>query len=1264
MAIYYSPYPSQQPNTSLTQYVNGDWWINTSLSYAYKFNTLATPKRWTRITAGVLPPLSSIPAIVATTLSASTIATQNQAVNFNAVEAYGGAAKLTSYTSAGSFVGYDVSISPALPSGLSLSQTYSVASVADGSGTQRLYNKVVVAVTGTPTVGVAAQSYTITFTDASGLTSSASFSLEVSTSGVSPLVTTSRIASNTIVQSTSVNITPVTASGGSTPYTFSINPLLSGTGLSLNTSTGAITGTTSGISNVSYTITVTDSSGTPQTSSQTYGLTITGIPIVTTLAIPTTTLTQDITFSSFRPVTATGGFGALSYTVSPSLPNGLSFNSSNGAISGTATTPTPTGNYTVTVSDSNSPPQTGTQRTFSLAVNALQAVTTTLLESSLSLQVNSPVSTTPVSGSGGYGTLSYAISPSLPTGLSFNTSTGAITGTPSVTSSSTSYTVTVTDQATTPQTSSKSFTLSVAAVPLVVTKENATISLYRGVPISLLQAAGYKTVAATGGFGTLSYALSGNTLPTGLVFNTGNGAITGTASVTNLSNTFTVSVTDQATPTPQTVSNTFILVVSAPDALIVTQNETGTTNLTQGVSTTLDPVDASGGYGTLTYSVSPSIPSGLLFNSTTGIVTGTPTGFNLVANTYTVSVSDQAGQTTTNTFSIRINTVAYVKSASVPSQNVTAGVAITSFKPITVSGGATPYAYANTGVLPVGLTLNSTTGFVSGTPTTVASNTFTVTATDAAGQQLSQSTTINVQQAPAITTSLDVPTTSLVINTDAAAFNPVSASGGYGTITFSINPALPTGLTFVSSNGYVYGVASQLKANQAYKVTATDSISQNSNSSFYLEVINPPLRANTVIPSVTIVSGSQVAPFIPVTASGGVPPRTFSATLPSGLAIVSSNGAIYGNTSTTQTATSTTITVTDVAGSTTSNTFDLIINAPAALTITITTPLVATYGVPFNRIPVQAAGGYGANSYSLTTGTLPSGLTFVSSNGAITGTPTALSANSTYEVTVTDSGAQSNTGSFVFGVLPPVLTAVTQSTPTTLTQYQASTPFIPVSGSGGFGTYSYAITSGSLPAGLSFNTTTGQISGTPTATSTGSITITVTDGASQTATGSFSLTVSGSSAPALQSTLQQSDYILYQTQAVDVIPVTGSGGFGAYQYTITGTLPTGLSFNTSTGRITGTPSTTANANTYTITVNDAVPQYSSQTFTIQVEGPPVSAIDYVARNTANLAYAQANAAFDKANTNTGGTGGGFPYIDLGFVTDLDFSMSTFDAGDL
>ena len=55
------------------------------------------------------------------------------------------------------------------------------------------------------------------------------------------------------------------------------------------------------------------------------------------------------------------------------------------------------------------------------------------------------VAFTPVTGSGGTGTLSYSVSPALPTGLTFNASTGAISGTPTATSAATSYTVTVTD---------------------------------------------------------------------------------------------------------------------------------------------------------------------------------------------------------------------------------------------------------------------------------------------------------------------------------------------------------------------------------------------------------------------------------------------------------------------------------------------------------------------------------------------------------------------------------------------------------------------------------------------------------------------------------------------------------------------------------------------------------------------------------------------------------------------------------------------------
>jgi hypothetical protein len=1270
MAIYYTPNPNTQPPTALTQYVIGDWWVNLSLKYAYKLGLNGAGLRsWARSTTAPLPNINNVPAIVATTITNTSTATIGQSISFNAIRAYGGSTTATTYTTAGTVTGYNLSVSPALPTGLSLTKTLSVITGTDVNGNSTLFNNIVVGVTGTPTGTSSPQtSYTITVTDASGLTGAASFSLTVESTGVSVLATTLAVPSTTVIQGTAVNVTPVTATGGTTPLTFSISPSLSGTGLSLNSSTGAITGTTTAILSRSYVITVTDSSVVPQTSSRTYSLTINGIPLSSTLDVPTTTLTNQIAFTSFRPVRGIGGFSTLAYAINPSLPGGLSFNGSTGFITGTPTEASPQTQYSVTVSDSSTPPQTTIPLTFNLTVNELQSVTAVVGQSDLPLTVNTPVSVTPIQGGGGFGTLSYSISPALGvTGLTFNTSTGLISGTPTSLKSLTTYTVTVTDQATTPQTASAQFTLSVVAATLTTTVDISPISLFRGVPISLLSSIGYRPVSAKDGFGTYTFALTGgpssNNLPTGLSFSTSTGIITGTANTLMVSpgNTFTVTVTDQTTPVNQTSNNDFVLIVTEPQALVLTNNETGTRNLTRGVATSFTPATASGGYGLYAYSISPNVPTGLTLNPNTGLISGTPANFNLSPVTYTVTVTDQASQTQSTNFNIVINTPPYIKLSTTPTQSVTKGVPSVSFAPLQVSGGAPSYSYSRTaGTLPTGLSLNSTTGFITGTPTIAAANTFTITATDQASQNLTQECVITVSDPAALTTTLNQTTTrTLIINSTQTAFTPVSASGGYGTISFGITPSLPNGLTFLSSNGYIFGTASSLRANSSYRITASDSVNppQTSFKDFFLEVLNPPLTASTVIANRSIVARTIITAFTPVTASGGTQPYTYSATLPTGLTINSSTGSISGNATTSQASTPTTINISDVAGGSTSNTFNLTITEPAALT-QVTSAVDATIGVAYNRRIVTASGGFGNYTYTFSTGTLTgTGLSLNSSTGFISGTPTSLKANSSYTIQVSDTSGQSVFGSFDFAILPVTLTTTVSSTSISVQQYRLVTPFIPVRGNGGFGTLSYQITSGSLPAGLAFNTSTGQITGTPTATASASLTITVTDQAltPQTTTGSFTLNVSAAAPPALQAVLAQSAYTFTVGEAVNFTPVTGSGGYpgNVYEYVLTGTLPAGLSFDTMTGAIEGSFSEAFAVQTFTVTVNDAVPQYKSQSFTMEATLPVVTAVDLIARNTSQAAFNRANtanslaaaanttaqAAFDKANTAITTSGG-------------------------
>ena len=173
--------------------------------------------------------------------------------------------------------------------------------------------------------------------------------------------------------------------------------------------------------------------------SQAYSFTVVA-PLSTTTSIATKSLTADTAATSFTPITASGGGSSKTYSISPSLPSGLSLNTSTGAITGTPTGASASTSYTVSVTDGSS---TSTA-TFSLGVNAALSSSAGTVPSGVYKDV-AVTAFTPVSFSGGTSPVTYSVSPSLPAGLSLNTSTGVISGTATGTVASTTYTVTATD---------------------------------------------------------------------------------------------------------------------------------------------------------------------------------------------------------------------------------------------------------------------------------------------------------------------------------------------------------------------------------------------------------------------------------------------------------------------------------------------------------------------------------------------------------------------------------------------------------------------------------------------------------------------------------------------------------------------------------------------------------------------------------------------------------------------------------------------------
>jgi hypothetical protein len=277
----------------------------------------------------------------------------------------------------------------------------------------------------------------------------------------------------------------------------------------------------------------------------------------------------------------------------------------------------------------------------------------------------------------------------------------------------------------------------------------------------------------------------------------------------------------------------------------------------------------------------------------------------------------------------------------------------------------------------------------------------------------------------------------------------------------------------------------------------------------------------------------------------------------------------------------------------------LIISA-SGLSITSTSLAAGKNGNSYSTT-LSATGGTPGYTWSLATGSLPAGLT-LSSAGVISGTPTG-SGTSTFKVTVKDSGSPAQTVSAQESITVAAAPATLTITSTSLGAAQTGSSYgTTLSASGGSPGYTWTVSSGSLPAGLTLSST-GAITGTPTTTQTASFTVTVTDSGSpgQTATAQESIAVQ---VPQLSVTTASLGY--GSGGAGYSATLNASGGTPGYTWSLaSGSLPAGLTLS-SAGVISGTP-TGSGTSTFTVSVADnGSPQQTAteqESVTIIVNNP-------------------------------------------------------------
>jgi hypothetical protein len=225
------------------------------------------------------------------------------------------------------------------------------------------------------------------------------------------------------------------------------------------------------------------------------------------------------------------------------------------------------------------------------------------------------------------GTKTFSITPALPAGLTMSTSTGVVSGTPTTTQSATTYTVTASD-GTASATATIAITVSAATVSATaVVPASQAVSGFVGV--ALVPTAALTAAAVTG---TKVFSIT-PTLPAGLTLNAATGVISGTPSAVKAATTYIVTVSDGTNFGVATVR----LTVSAAGQLTpVTQTVVGRV----GSALTPTAVLTSTTLGTSrTFAVTPPLPTGLVLNTTSGVVSGTPVAV-LPTTTYTVTGSD------------------------------------------------------------------------------------------------------------------------------------------------------------------------------------------------------------------------------------------------------------------------------------------------------------------------------------------------------------------------------------------------------------------------------------------------------------------------------------------------------------------------------------------------------------------------------------------------------------------------------------------------
>ncbi|MDQ2775354.1 MAG: S8 family serine peptidase [Acidobacteriota bacterium] len=458
---------------------------------------------------------------------------------------------------------------------------------------------------------------------------------------------------------------------------------------------------------------------------------------------------------------------------------------------------------------------------------------------------------------------------------------------------------------------------------------------------------------------------------------------------------------------------------------------------------------------------------------------------------------------------------------------------------LAATGGTTPYTWVVTvGTLPAGLSLAAGTGVISGTPTASGTSNFTVQVTDANSKKATQALSLVISAASGGGVTL----------------LQSAQNGTAGTAGSSTTIAL-------STTGAGHFLAVQINNGDDTVASVSDTQKNTFAKAVSLKVGNQDIEIwyamNIVGGTDTItVKGNSNTAYIWAAASEYSGVTTTNALDAKTSASGSGQSASSGNTLTTTQANEVVIGIAD------------------------------WYSCNPNTIPTPGTGYTSRQTASC-----------LANSDETVAQDRVLSSAGTYSVTATGANSSDSTW-IVLGAsfkatgasAGPTITTTSLPNGTQNTAYSLT-----LAATGGTTPYTWAVITGTLPTGLSLNTSTGVISGTPTASGTSNFTVQVTDSNAKKATQALSLLINAAGPTITTTSLPNG----IQNTAYSAT-LAATGGTTPYTWAVTaGTLPTGLSLTAGTGVISGTPTASGTSN-FTVQVTDSNATKATQALSIVI----------------------------------------------------------------